>query len=524
MFRKTIMLASAFMLGCIAIAAADPVKVDGGLITGAEADGVRSYKGIPFAAPPVGDLRWKPPQPVNNWPGVRPCLGYGPDCPHQPFGAGSLYARPRSPQSEDCLYLNVWSAAESADEKRPVMVWIHGGGLTVGASSNPAYDGASLAKKGVVLVSINYRLNVFGFLAHPELSNESEHGASGNYGMLDMAAALEWVQRNIAGFGGDPDRVTIFGESAGSFAVNYLMASPLAEGLFHRAIGESGGVFTPMAYLAEERNGQKSAEQVGLDFAEALGVDSLEEMRRLSSDRILDVFINDPKGRQFRSRANVDGFFLTDEVRNVYAEGKQNDVPVIVGSNRDEMTAFIPQAMIPTTIEAYRKQMQAQFGEDFDEFNELYPVETEADIKNAVIRSRSQSTFGLSMRTWARMTATGDSDAYLYEFSRVPPIPNSKYYGAFHAAEILYVFNNLHQRERRYLKRDFTLADTISDYWVNFAANGDPNGKGVPEWEAYDREDEPYMDLGDNPKTGHHLNQKQLDFLEKRAARRLGVR
>src|SRR5215510_5235571 len=223
----------------------ETIRVEGGLISGVIEEGIRSYKGIPFAAPPVGDLRWKPPQPVLKWEGVRNCDAFGPECPQAPYPAGSIYALPPQKQSEDCLFLNVWTAAKEG-EKLPVMVWIHGGSLTRGSGSNRVYDGTSFAKKGVVLVTINYRLGPLGYLAHPELTAESPQRSSGNYGVLDQIAALKWVQKNIAAFGGDPARVTIFGESAGSWSVNVLVASPLARGLFHRAIGESGGSFGPM--------------------------------------------------------------------------------------------------------------------------------------------------------------------------------------------------------------------------------------------------------------------------------------
>lgn len=511
--------------GCCLIAAlaavGETVQVDGGLISGTVKDGVRSFKGIPFAAPPVGDLRWKAPQPVVPWEGVRKADAYGPDCPHQPYGANSLYTREPHPQSEDCLYLNVWTAAASADERRPVMVWIHGGGLTRGGGSTPSYDGTALAKKGVVLLTINYRLGPLGFLAHPELSKEDPHGSSGNYGMLDQVAALEWVQRNIAKFGGDPNRVTIFGESAGSFAVNYLMASPLAKGLFHRAIGESGASFRDRTLLNESREGQKSAEEVGLAFAEAAGADSIAALRALSSDKILDIFANDPKGKQFRSRPNIDGWFLEASISDVFQQGKQNDVPLIVGSNRDELTAFIPEATIPKTLDAYRKRMEGQYGDKIDAFNALYPVQTEADIKDAVIRSSTDASFGLSMRTWARAAMkTGKSKVYQYHFTRVPPIPNKEFYGAFHASEILYVFNNLRQRAGVYEDVDHKLSDIVSDYWVNFAATGDPNGQGLPEWAPFGLAYEAYIELGDSPETKNYLLPDKYDFFEENPIRR----
>src|SRR5215475_9858277 len=272
MLRNLILLAIGlvFALSGSALTANDTVRVEGGLISGSVVDGVRSYKGIPFAAPPVGELRWKAPRPVGAWEGVRECDAFGPDCPQAPYSESSIYYSPPRKQSEDCLYLNVWTAAK-AGEKRPVMVWIHGGALTRGSGATGAYDGTALAKKGVVLVTVNYRLGPLGYLAHPELTAESPNRSSGNYGVLDQIAALKWVKRNIAAFGGDPGRVTIFGVSAGSWSVNVLVASPLAKGLFHRAIGESGGSFGPMTRLKEDMPKMPAAEKIGESFAKAAG-------------------------------------------------------------------------------------------------------------------------------------------------------------------------------------------------------------------------------------------------------------
>jgi para-nitrobenzyl esterase len=482
------------------------VKIADGLISGATADGVRSFKGIPFAAPPVGDLRWKPPQPVAPWQGVRECTAYGPDCPQAPYPQTSLfYSKPR-PQSEDCLYLNVWTAAQ-AGEKRPVMVWIHGGALTRGSGATPTYDGTNFAKKGVVLVTINYRLGALGYMAHPELTAESAQHASGNYGVLDQIAALKWVQKNIAAFGGDPKRVTIFGESAGSWSVNVLVASPLAKGLFHRAIGQSGGTFNAMAKLS-------AAEQGGLTLAKAAGADSLKALRAVPAEKLLELSGN------FRTQPNVDGWVLPDEVRNIFAQGKHNDVPVLIGSNANEMTSLTTPAVLPKTLADYRKRVEAQYGEFIKEFDAVYPAQSDADIPGALLGSMRDTTFTLPMRTWARMTAMGRAKAYLYYFSHVPPNPNSKYLGAYHAGEIAYVFNNLNRQNPLLQEADHKLAELMMNYWVNFATTGDPNGKGVPKWTAYNRTDEHYLELGDPVQLRQHLLKPQLDFLEKLQQRR----
>jgi para-nitrobenzyl esterase len=494
-------------------AANGAIKVDGGLVSGTIAGGVTIFKGVPFAAPPIGDLRWKPPQPVSPWTGVRQCEAFRPECPQAPYPAGSLYYSPPQPQSEDCLYLNIWSTAGSRD-KQPVMVWIHGGALTRGSGSGRYYEGAELAKKGVVLVTINYRLGPFGYLAHPELTAESPNHSSGNYGVLDQIAALKWVKRNIAAFGGDPGRVTIFGESAGSWSVNALVATPLAKGLFHRAIGESGGSFGPMTHLKEDLPKLPSGEKVGVAFAKAAGADSLNALRAVPAEKIVDVFNNDAEGKKFRTQPVVDGWVLPDEIRNIFAKGKQNDVPVIVGSNANEMTTLTIPATVPKTMDGYRKLVEAQYGEAGREFDAVYPVKSESDIGPAYLGILRDAIFTLPMRTWARMTGTGRSKAWLYQFTHVPPNPNSKYLGAYHAAEIVYVFHNLARQNQTYQETDQKLADQMSSYWVNFAASGDPNGKGLPQWAPYDRESEPYQDFGETVQTRNHLLKQQLDVLE----------
>lgn len=501
------------------VSSSDAIRVDGGLIAGTTADGVQSYKGIPFAAPPTGDLRWKPPQPVVAWQGVRECNAYGPDCPQAPYPAGSMYYSPPRKQSEDCLYLNVWTAARPGD-KRPVMVWIHGGALTRGSGATRTYDGTAFAKKGVVLVTINYRLGPLGYLAHPELSAESPNHSSGNYAVLDQIASLKWVQKNIAAFGGDPGRVTIFGESAGSWSVNVLVASPLAKGLLHRAIGESGGQFGAGMYLKEDRNNLPAAEKMGAAFGKACGADSLKAMRALPAEKIVDVFNNDAEGKKFRTAPNVDGWVLPDEIRNIFTQSKQNDVPVIVGSNANEMTTLTNPTTWPKTMEDYRKRAEPLYGEAMKDFEVFYPAKSDAEVVTAYLSSLRDVTFTLPMRTWARMTGTGRSKAWLYFFSHVAPNPNSKTLGAYHASEIAYVFNNLNRQNALLQENDSKLADMMSTYWVNFAKSGNPNGAGLPKWTAYDKQSEPYMDFGDPVQVRNHLLKSQLDFLEQFQRRR----
>jgi para-nitrobenzyl esterase len=496
---------SALLFAMLPLAAADlPVRVETGMLSGVAGrdPSVRVFKGIPYAAPPVGALRWKSPKQAAAWKDVREAREFSPQCLQQPYPANSIYRSAPQPMSEDCLYLNVWTAAKSANERRPVMVWIHGGALTRGSGSTLAYDGEALAKKGVVLVTINYRLGVFGFLAHPELTKESDRNASGNYAFLDQIAALEWVKNNIAAFGGDPQRVTIFGESAGSWSVNYLMATPLAKGLFQRAIGESGGAFGKLRTLAE-------AEAIGTKFASSIGAESLAVLRAKPGEELL----NASSSTSFPP--NVDGWMLPTDVHTIFASGKQNDVPLLVGSNADEGKSLSPWPANGTAA-LFTEQVRQRFGASADEFLKLYPAKTDEEAKAAHYASYRDISFGWQMRTWARLeTKTGKSNAYLYYFTRVPPGPGSDRLGAYHAAEIAYVFDTLDLLKRPYEDADHKLAQTMSSYWVNFATTGDPNGPGLPKWPAYRQSEDVALELGDTVKPVSHLHQDALDFFDR---------
>jgi len=383
---KRVLVAAALVgiVSTLGHAAGDVVAVDSGKVRGTSEDGVRVFKGIPFAAPPVGALRWKAPQPVVPWKKEREAVAFAPQCMQVPYPAGSPYAGPAQATSEDCLYLNVWTTAK-AGEKRPVMVWIHGGAWTRGSGSTATYNGAALARKGVVLVTTNYRLGIFGFLAHPELSKESPNHVSGNYAILDHIAALQWVHKNIAAFGGDPARVTIFGESAGSWSVNVLHASPLAKGLFDRAIGESGGQFSgnPRLSLVESR---------GVTVASAVGAKSVQDLRAVPADKLLAI-------DSFRSNANADGYVLPEDVVTTFGRHKENAVPVLVGSNADEMTTLSDTSTFPTEMLEFRRQMSVRFPGFLDKFEIAYPVKSVADIKDAILQVGRDQTFTLEMRT-----------------------------------------------------------------------------------------------------------------------------
>jgi len=477
----------------------DVVKLDSGQVAGttrATSD-MRIFKGIPFAAPPVGDLRWRAPQPAAHWGGVRQADAFGPVC-MQNAGGGS-----DQKVSEDCLYLNVWTGAKSASEKRPVMVWIYGGGYNTGSGSQPDYDGEALAKKGAVVVTINYRLGVFGFFSYPELTRESDRRGAGNFGLLDSIAALQWVQKNIAAFGGDPKRVTIFGESAGAGLVANLMVSPQAKGLFHRAIGESSSWTTAtigrLGTLAE-------AEQAGVKYADGLGAKSLAELRAKPADQILKA------GRG--GGPIVDGWSIPEDPGIVFAQGKQNDVPVLVGSNRDESFGATP-----ANAAQYAEQSHKRYGDLADSFMKVYPGASDEQAKDsAFFAGRDEMVF--VMRNWARMESkTGKSKAYVFFFTHQPPVqPNAKggkfgpgpHGSAVHTSELPYVFNNL-RGPRAWTDVDRQVADTMSSYWVNFAATGDPNGKGLPKWIAYeDNKNKNAMEFGDKAAMGPAPDEAKL--------------
>ncbi len=502
------------------------IQVDGGLISGSPvgSDGqIRAYKGIPYAAPPVGDLRWKPPQPAKGWDGVRETHQFSPVCP-QPIPGGPMILPVNviegtrvEEQSEDCLYLNVWTGAASSNERRPVMLWIHGGGLITGSGSRSMEDGAALALKGAVLVTINYRLGPLGYLAHPELTAESEHNSSGNYGLLDQIAALQWVQRNIASFGGDPNRVTIFGVSAGSWSVSHLVATPLAKALFHQAIGESGGgAFRPMAHLKEDRLGVGPAEAIGIRFAAALEADqgssALEVMRGKTAQEIIDTSYG--SGRPFILHANVDGWVFSDQVYEIFARGEQNDVPVIVGSNADDGTASLRPGQT-FSQQAYQDRARRKYEHLSDEFFALYPVGSDEEAREAFLGEIRGEGFTWGMRTWARMMKTVSSEAYLYFFSRVPHRPEREALGSYHIAEVPYAFNNLDAMDWRLEDTDVQLSRMMSDYWLNFASTGDPNGEGLPLWAPYRLEEDPYMHFGDTVEPGSDgFLTREVDFFD----------
>jgi para-nitrobenzyl esterase len=467
------------------------VEVTGGTIEGVEQDGIFSFKGIPFAAPPVGDLRWKSPQPVVPWEGVKKTDKFAPG-PMQDTSFGAMLGGPQE-ISEDCLYLNVWTGAKQTDEKRPVMVWIYGGGFGIGMTSTPTYNGTNLAKKGVVLVSVAYRVGPLGFLAHPELSKESGHG-SGAYGIQDQIAGLKWVKENIAQFGGDPSNVTIFGESAGGISVSMLTASPMAQGLFQRAISESGGSMGPMRSTLEE------AEAQGEAYLKSLGAENIKAARALSAEEIQ----KDTKGMgNFWPVA--DGTTIVADQYALFETGQFNDTPILVGTNSDEGGLFVTPPMTP---EQFEQMMRKRFGESADAMLKVYPHATDAEALQSAKDIFRDSTFAWPTWAWATLQSrNGKNKAFVYYFDhRTPNSPG----GAGHGSEIAYVFGNLASMgplgAGSDSPEDNALSDLIQSYWVNFAAAGDPNGEGLPGWPAFDEKEQKVMYFNEEISAREHPN------------------
>lgn len=501
MMKNIVTLVSAIaLLTLMACSSArlDQVKVEGGIVQGVEEDSLLVFKGIPFAKPPVGDLRWKAPQPVEKWEGVLLADSFAP-------GPKAIWPAP-SGNSEDCLYLNVWTPAKSAKDRIPVLVWIYGGGFAGGATSDPMFNGAKLAKKGVVYVSIPYRLGSLGFLAHPELTAESPNKASGNYGLMDLIAGLEWIQKNIAAFGGDPDKVTIFGESAGGIAVSMLCASPLAKGLFHGAISQSGGSFgptRPTTYPGENMKLLEDAEREGVAYAESAGVSSIAELRQIEADSL-------PRGRGWPI---VDGYVIPDDQHVLYQAGAYNDVAILVGYNSDEGASFVrtndPQEFITSVKERY--------GQFADTLLAVYPVAENAVPKTARDLARD-AAFGWHTWSWARLQAQkGTSKVFFYYFDQHPDYPeDSPKYGSGspHGQEVAYVFKYLNPTDPNVSETDLQISEAMATYWTNFAKYGDPNGEGVPNWPAFTLQKPDVLYFAQKPYVGPVPDAEALEVLD----------
>jgi para-nitrobenzyl esterase len=467
---------------------------------------VKAFMGLPYAAAPVGDLRWKAPQPVAAWKGVRDATKFGAHCAQGRVFDDMVFQDGEA--SENCLFLNVYTPANATDKsKLPVMFWIHGGGYSGGGSSEPRHNGDFMPLKGVVLVTINYRLGVFGFLATADLAKEA-HGVAGNYGLADMVAALQWVKVNIGQFGGNPGNVTIFGESAGSFAVSTLMASPAARGLFHKAIGESGGAFGgSLAYDSLEKR-----EKVDGEWVASLGVKSLKELRALPTEKVLEA--TKSKGA-VGFPPDIDGKVLTEPIETTYAAGRQAHVPLLAGWNRDEGSFFGERGMTATQWKAMAAGL---FKERSTEFLKLYPGDTDAQALRSAIDYGGDSFIAFS--TWKWLEAhrkTGASPVYRYHFE-LPALPSKYHPGtfAFHSDDIEYIFGTLDTRPGETVRpEDRKLSNQFMSYWTNFAKTGDPNGPGLPVWPKYGKNDE-LIHLDSTITSGPDALRPRYEFLLKR--------
>jgi para-nitrobenzyl esterase len=456
------------------------VRTADGIVEGItdQSSGIRVFKGIPFAEPPVGDLRWKPPQPVKSWKGVRRADKFGPRAMQPPI-YGDMHSRSEG-MSEDCLYLNVWTPATSGRERLTVLVYFYGGAFVAGDGSQPCYDGESMARQGIVAVTVNYRLNVFGFLAHPELTRESPHHASGNYGLLDQNAALRWVQRNIAAFGGDPKRVTIAGESAGSISVCAQMVSPLSKGLIAGAIGESGAMIEP----TQSPDALAEAEQIGVQFWTAIGATSLAAIRAMPAQQILDAAA---KGNPYRFGPAVDNYFLPKLPVELFAAGEQSRVPLLVGWNSEEVGYWTLMGRDRPTPESFAKVVRKHYGDRADEALKLYPASTAEEAMQSATDLANDQFIAYSTWKWFDLhRKTGGKPTYRYLYCH----PRPGEHGAVHTAEIEYALGNLATDHAfAWTPDDYRVSAIMQGYFANFVKTGDPNGPGLPHWPAAGRSD-----------------------------------
>ncbi len=504
----------------------DEVKTEAGIVAGTpNADHtVWMFKGVPFAAPPVGNLRWKAPQPVRKWKGVRSAEKFGSAC-LQTDVFGDIFFRDAQP-SEDCLTLNIWMPAKPATSKLPVFLWFYGGGFVAGGSSEPRYDGENLAKKGIMVVEPNYRLGVFGFFSYPELTKESGHNSSGNYGLLDQVAALKWVVHNIAAFGGDPHNITIGGESAGSFSVCALMASPLSRNLFQRAIGESGAFFPSRQQGTLDLKPLSETEQSGVKFAESVGATNLAELRAKSGQELLQAAAKLNRG--FAFGPNIDGYFFSGDPREIYAKGEQSHVPLLAGWNADEGKIMVLSSPQKPTAKSFTEQAEQRFGKDVAEFLKLYPANTNQEALQSAEQLSSADFIAYSTWKWLNMQdTTGKAPVYAYHFEQVPAVKPGAMVGRVpatelgskHAGELQYVFQTLKSLDVPWTEDDFKVSDAMSSYWANFVKSGNPDQQGLPAWPRYDKNDSyPVMHLsGQDIHAAPEADRARYQFLDAHA-------
>lgn len=500
MMTGRLILLSAVMFSSITLSAQlSDVKTDKGLVSGYKSGEISIFKGIPFASPPVGELRWKAPQPAKNWTGVLKCEKFSAS-PMQnkpvPFMMWTEeFITPPEKLSEDCLYLNVWTPAKSSKDKLPVFVWIYGGGFSSGSAACAVYDGEEMAKRGIVFVSFNYRVGAFGFLAHPALSSESENKVSGNYGLLDQIAALTWIRKNIESFGGDPDKVTIAGQSAGSMSVCALVTSPLAKGLFRGAIAESGGILNNRLTKFSE------AEKAGLAYMKKLDASDIAELRKKSADELIKA------GMNFGPVS--DGYVLPSDIFGAYNNGQFNDVSMMAGWVSGDGSLF---GGSDTDPEKYKEQAIKNYGDRSEDYLKLFPGNTKEEVAASLKKVNLIQFAALPAHLWAGLSK---SKAFIYEYTHVPvDKPDFPNYGAFHTSEVPFALHTLHLWKRPWRDVDYAVEKTMNDYWVNFVKEGNPNGKNLPEWTAYDKSTQTIMVIADESKSTPGLHKNEFEFLK----------
>jgi para-nitrobenzyl esterase len=502
-------LLMAGVAGTHAESAGTRIRIDTGEVVGKFQlnSAVRAFLGVPFAAPPVGALRWKPPQPAAPWPTARAATSYGAQCMQPGRSKTSVYYEYAGdqPSSEDCLFLNVWAPSETGFGKLPVLVWIYGGGFQQGSAANPTFDGARLAARGAIVISINYRVGIFGFLAHPELTAESPQHASGNYGLLDQVAGLQWVKRNVAAFGGDPDNVTIFGQSAGAASVTYLFASPLARGLFAHGICESFGFANKtMPTLAD---GEKS----GVALAEKVAAPTLNDLRQMPADKLIDTRLS--------MSPIIDGWLLPGNPITIFEQGKEAPVPLLTGSNADEGSTF-PHAK---TLAAYQQWVHQKYPDIADRLLDLYPAKSDDEAKTANKHIVRDALFAWGPWSLARLHAKNGFPTYLYHFNHPQPLRAGLSYdeidtadglGTFHSSEYPYVFGTLDVLTRDWTAADRALSDRLQSTWAAFAYSGSPNAPGLPRWPSFSESAESAMYIGDRNGPGPVPNLDRLQLFD----------
>ena len=531
--KKTI-LSLATLLLSMSMMAQTQVKTAEGILEGKDLSGITIFKGVPFAAPPVGNLRWKAPQPVQKWEGVRKATEYGPN-PMQEALFGDMNFGTKV-NSEDCLYLNIWTPAKTMKEHLPVLIYFNGGGLMAGSGSEPRYAGDAMARKGIISITANYREGIFGFFTHPQLSKETSYKGSGNYGFLDQVAAIQWVKDNIEAFGGDPNRITIVGESAGSMSVSALMASPLCQGLFAQAMGSSGSVmgFNKVLTL-------KEAEQKGVELAKQIGKKNIKDLRALPAEELMKL-----AAVKAIPTYNIDGYFLTEQPTETYAKGNQTKVPLLIGGNNQEMSPWAVLAGKQPTVENLKAGAKAMFGDNVDEAFRLYGINSDKDVlEQPGINLASDLFLDYSTWKWGNMhKLTSGQPVYRYRYCHPrpamaikgkvaglaggvvdakegqPQMPQDK--GAVHSADIEYAMGTLPtNRVYDWQPEDYMVSDIFSQYYVNFVKTGNPNGLGLVEWPTTNgKAVAPVLqiDVNTTAKADEQM-EKRYDFIDKIVSR-----